>query len=326
MDGRVLAAAGVDPELPAAQAAAMLVRRLPLRWRAAVGVRDPETVVESRWFAGPAECHRVLARVFRGATARGTAFASTWPLLEAAGVVVAPALPVAASADEQPGPDGVYELDRGTVWREAVGERQPLLCSGSGAAPGGGDAFDLLWFGTTERYLLRAGTLEIEDLFSVARVRATRSLVERLVVRGLRVDPEVLEGVAGSEREAPPEIEVRRPVGLVAGELWRDPAAVLAARADIRSVARHGDEVAAETAREKTVVFRVAEDARGWRLFTWEGDYPLRTLGLLERAGHLVFTAALGPGLDLFAPGIRGRLAFDLRSDLIALGKAKKAR
>jgi hypothetical protein len=325
MDGRVLAAAGVDPELPAAQAAAMLVRRLPLRWRAAVGVRDPETVVESRWFAGPAECHRVLARVFRGTTARGAAFASTWPLLEAAGVVVAPALPVAANADEQPGPDGVYELDRGTVWREAAGERQPLLCSGSGAAPGGG-AFDLLWFGGGERYLLRAGTLEIEDLFSVARVGVTRSLVERLVVRGLRVDPEVLEGLAFSEREAPPEIEVRRPVELVAGDRWRDPVAVLASRADIRSVARHGEEIAVETVRETTVVFRVAEDARGWRLFTWEGDYPLRTLGLLERTGHLVFTAALGPDLDPFEPGVRGRLTFDLRSDLIALGKAKKAR
>jgi len=326
MDARVLAAAGIDPELPAAQTAAMLVRRLPLRWRAGMGVRAPETVVESRWFGGPAECHRVLARLFRGTTVRGSAFASTWPLLEAAGLVVAPALPVAARADEQPGPDGVYQLDSGTVWREAVGERQPLLCSGSAAAPDGGGAFDLLWFGSAERYLLRAGTLEIEDLFSVARVRATRSLVERLVVRGLRVDPEVLEGVAGSEREAPPEIEVRRPLELVAGELWRDPAAVLAARADIRSVARHGEEIAAETARDSTVVFRVTENARGWRLFTWEGDYPLRTLGLMERTGHLVFTAALGPDLDLFAPGVRGRLAFDLRSDLIALGKAQKAR
>jgi len=326
MDLRVLTAAGVDPELPAVQAAAMVVRRLPLRWRAGVGVRDPETVVESRWFAGPAECHRVLSRLFRGTPVRGSAFSSTWPLLEAAGVVVAPALPVAANADEQPGPDGVYQFAGSTVWREAVGERRPLLCSGDGAAPDGGGAFDLLWFGSAERYLLRGGTLEVEDLFSVARVRATRSLVERLVVRGLRVDPEVLEGVAWSEREALPEIEVRRPVELVAGEVWRDPAAVLAARADIRSVTRHGEEIAAETARETTVVFRVAEDARGWRLFTWEGDYPLRTLGLLERAGHLVFTATLGPHFDPFAPGVRGRLAFDLRSDLIALGKAKGAR
>ena len=325
MDARVLAAAGIDPELPAAEAAAMLVRRLPLRWRAGTGVRAPETVVESRWFAGPAECHRVLARLFRGTAVRGSAFASTWPLLEAAGLVVAPALPVAARAEERPGPDGVYELDRGTVWREAAGERRALLASGGGPAPAD-VAFDLLWFGGGERFLLREGTLEVEDLFSVARVRATRSLVERLVVRGLRVDPEVLEGLVFSEREAPPEIEVRRPVELVAGELWRDPAAVLAARADIRSVARHGEEIAAETARETTVVFRVAEDARGWRLFTWEGDYPLRTLGLMERTGHLVFTAALGPDLDLFVPGVRGRLAFDLRSDLIALGKTKQAR
>ena len=119
---------------------------------------------------------------------------------------------------------------------------------------------------------------------------------------------------------------VRRPVELVAGERWRDPAAVLTARADIRSVQRRGDELAAETARETTVVFRVAEDARGWRLFTWEGDYPLRTLGLSERSAHLVLSATLGPDLDPFEPGVRGRLTFDLRSDLIALGKAQKAR
>jgi hypothetical protein len=324
MDTRVLAAAGIDPAMPAAQAATLLVRRLPLRWRAGGGTRDAETVVESRWFAGAAECHRVLARLFRGSPVRGTAFASTWPLLEAAGLVVAPALPVAATVDEQPGPDAVYQLDGGAVWREAVGERRALLTTGGGPAPAD-SAFDLLWFGGGERFVLRDGTLEIEDLFSVARVRAPRSLVERLVVRGLRVDPEVLEGVAWREREAPPEIEVRRPVELVAGERWRDPAVVLAARADIRSVQRHGDELAAETALQTTVVFRVAEDARGWRLFTWEGDYPLRTLGLVERAGHLVLSATLGPNLDPFEPGVRGRLAFDLRSDLIALGKTKKA-
>ena len=325
MDPRVLAAAGVDPGLPAAQAAAMLVRNLPLRWGSA-GVRDPETVVESRWFAGAAECHRVLARLFRGSPVRGSAFSSTWPQLEAAGVVVAPALPVAATADEQPGPDGVYQLDRGTVWREAAGERRALLSGGGAAAADGGGAFDLLWFGPTERYLVRGGTLEVEDLFSLLRMGAARSLVERLVVRGLRTDPEVLEGVAWSARATPPEIEVRRPSELVKGEVWRNPAAVLSARADIRSVDRRGDEILAETARESSVVFRVAEEPRGWRLFTWDGDYPLRTLGMIERAGHLVLSATLGPDLDPLAPGVRGRLAFDLRSDLIALGKAKKAR
>ena len=324
MDARVLAAAGVDPSLPAAQAAAMLVRSLPLRWRAA-GVRDPETVVESRWFAGAAECHRVLARVFRGRPVRGAAFSATWPQLEAAGVVVAPALPVAATADELAGPDGVYQLERGTVWREAAGERAALLAGGGGAAPGG-DAFDLMWFGPAERYLVRGGTLEVEDLFSVLRVGAAQPLVERLVVRGLRADPEVLEGVAWSARETPAEIEVRRRSELVAGEAWRDPAAVLASRADIRSVERRGDEILAETVRQSSVVFRIAEEARGWRLFTWDGDYPLRTLGMRERAGHVVFSATLGPDLEPLAPGVRGRLAFDLQTDLIALGKAGKAR
>jgi hypothetical protein len=91
--------------------------------------------------------------------------------------------------------------------------------------------------------------------------------------------------------------------------------------ADIRKVERRGDELVAETGRKATVVFRLAEEPRGWRLFTWEGDYPFRTLALHERTGCLSFSATLGPALDPHGPGVRGRLAFDLRSDLVALGK-----
>jgi len=323
MDARVLASAVIDPDLPAAQAAALLVRRIPLRWHAEVGARDPDTVVESRWFAGPAECARVLGRVFRGTTARGGAFGSPWPFLEAAGAVIAPALPVVAAADEQQGPDGAYRLGKGTVWREAIGERRALLVTNGGPPARDASGFDLLWFGDSERYLLRGGIVEVEDLFSKLSVPAPRELVERLVVRGLRADAQALEGLVFRDRQAPAEVEVRRPTALVGKDLWRDPAAVLARRVDIRRVERRGDELAAETRRDKTVVFRLVEEPRGWRLFTWDGDYPFRTLALHERAGHLSFSVTLGPELDPFGAGIRGRLAFDLRSDLVALGKEK---
>lgn len=323
MDPRVLAAAGIAPDLPAAQAAAQLVRRIPLRWHAAASARDPDTVVESRWFAGPAECARVLGRLFRGTTARGGAFGSAWPYLEAAGVVVAPALPVAAEADEQQGPDGAYRLGEGAVWREAIGERRKLLVTSGGPPARDASAFDLLWFGVSERFLLRGGIVEVEDLFCRLSAPAPRELVERLVVRGLRVEAQALEGLEFNDRKAPAEIEVRRPTGLVPEKLWRDPAAVLGRRVDIRRVERRGDEVTAETHRDTTVVFRLVEEPRGWRLFTWDGDYPFRTLTLHERAGALSFAAQLGPDLDPFGPGVRGRLAFDLRSDLVALGKNK---
>lgn len=323
MDQRVLAAVGIDPDLPVAQAAALLVRRLPLRFRPLAGARDPDTVVESRWFAGPAECVRVLGRLFRGATVRGTAFGTAWPFLEAAGLVVAPALPVAAEADEQQGPDGAYQRASGRVWREAIGHRRTFLSAGEAPKGADSDGFELLWFGESERYLVRAGSLEVEDLFSKLTVPASRALVERMVVRGLRSDPEALEGVDLAGRQAPAEIEVRRPTRLVDGDSWRDPVAVLGRRIDIRRMERRGDEIMAETGRDTTAVFRVAEEPRGWRLFLWDGTYPFRILALDERDGHLRFAAALGEDLDPFGPGVRGRIAFDLRSDLVALGKEK---
>jgi hypothetical protein len=302
------------------------VRRFPLLWHPAVSSRDPDTVVESGWFAGPSECARVLGRLFRGTTARGGAFGSPWPFLEAAGVVVAPALPVAAEGDEQQGPDGAYRLSEGVVWREATGERRALLATSGGPPAQDTSGFDLLWFGASERYLLRRGVLEVEDLFSRLSVPASRERIERLVVRGLRVEAQALEGVTFRDRQAPAEIEVRRPTGLVPESLWHDPAAVLGRRVDIRRVERRGDEITAETRRDTTVMFRLVEEPRGWRLFTWDGDYPFRTLALHERAGSLSYSATLGPELDPLGPGIRGRLAFDLRSDLVALGKEKGAR
>lgn len=322
MDRRLLETAGIDPTLPAAQAAAMLVRRQPLRWCSTAGPRHPDAVVESGWFAGPAECVRVLGRLFRAGAARGAAFGSAWPYLEAAGVVVAPAVPVAAEAVEQQGPDGAYQVAGGALVREAVGERRAML-SFSGEIPGRHSrVFDLLWFGDCERYLVRDGALEVEDLFSKLTLPATRQRIEQLLIRGRRTEPEVLEGVRLAERDGPASMEVRRPVELLSEDAWRNPTVLLERRADIRRLERRGDEIVAETELGKDVLFRVAEEAHRWRVFVWEGDYPLRSIALTERDGWLELSATLDRGIDPLGAGMRGRLAFDLRSDLVALGTA----
>jgi len=238
--------------------------------------------------------------------------------LQVGGRLLAPALPVALSSTETTGPDGHYHISAGVVWREAVGERRPFLATdGARAAPDG--AFDLLWFGGGERYLLRGGILDIEDLYSVTRIRATRQLVARLLLRALRVDSEVLDGLSFSDRAARSEVEVRRPRELLAGSGWRDPERVLAIRTDIQSVVRRGDQLIARTERDQVVQFNVVEEARGWRVYTWEGDYLYRTLALFQVNDVVSYSGTVDAEVDVLASGIRGRLAFDLRSDLVAL-------
>jgi len=317
MDDRLLVAAGVDPRLPVADQAAELVRNMPLRRLPPAGQRDVESVVESRWFAGPAECHRVLGQLFRGSTSRGSCFGRTWPCLQAAGGLVAPALPVVAQSSERAGPDGQYDVTDGVVRRESAGARRSFIRLDGVASDG--DDFDLLWFGDAERYLVSAGRLEVEDLFSVLRLNASRAQVERIVVRRLRFDEDVIAGVSFSEESTVPELEVRRPLELASSDSWRDPAVLIGGRADILSARRHGDELLARTQADRGVEFKVEEDRNGWRLFAWNGDYPYRTIDLHEKDGHLCLSVTLDQGIDPLAPGVRSQLAFDLRSDLVAL-------
>ncbi len=300
-----------------ADQAAALVRNMPLRRQPPTGQRDVESVVESRWFAGPAECQRVLGQLFRGSTVRGSCFGLTWPCLQGAGAMVAPALPVVARSAEQTGPDGQYDVTDGVVWRESAGARRPFI--GRDGVTGHGSGFDVLWFGDTERYLVSAGLLEVEDLFSVLRVNASREQIERLVVRRLRHDGDVLTGVFFSEEKSVAELEVRRPKELASSDSWRDPAVLIGGRADISSVTRHGDELIARTHADRGVEFKVVEDHTGWRLFAWNGDYPYTTIDLHEKDGHLCLSVALDEAIDPLAPGVRSQLAFDLRSDLVTL-------
>jgi hypothetical protein len=317
----LVGAVGIPTDLPAAEKAAALVRAFPLRQLKTVGARDLKSVVESRWFADPAECLRLLVGLFRGHPRRGRAFGTSWPYLEAGGRWVAPALPVAVGAAEMTGPDGCYRLRDGVVWREAGGGVRPLLSvSEMPSAPDVG--FDVLWFGDAERYLLRSATLEVEDLFSVYRVAATARVVDVVLFRERRVDRELLSGVELSEQEAPAEIAVRRSRELLTGDRYRDPEATLSVRVDIRHVERQGDQLLADTELGERGVFNVVEEPHGWRLYTWEGRYPLRSLALTETSGDVRYSATIRSEVDPLTPGLRSRLAFDLRADLTALASS----
>jgi hypothetical protein len=177
-----------------------------------------------------------------------------------------------------------------------------------------------LWFGETERYVLRGGALEIEDLFAACRVSATRSHLERELIRGRRVDPDVLAGLTVEGIPAAPEIEVRRPTSLSADGRWRDAAAFLANRTDIVAVDVSGDRIAADTARADRVCFDVTEQPNGWRLLKGAGEYPFLAFTMVREGPDLSLRATTAPQIDPLAPGMRGRLAFDLRADLVALG------
>jgi hypothetical protein len=314
----LMRAAGIVPHQPAAEQAAAVIRRFALRVRADGGGRDLRSIFESRCFAGPKECLRVLAEIYRGTPARGTAFGLPWPYLEAGGYLLAPALPVALGSDEADGPDASYGLRDRVVWREAIGETRPFLFTE--AEPAATDSgVELLWFGDSERAAVRDGMLEVEDLFSVFRLPASMLLLERYLLRPRRVDRAAVEGLELDRPQAPAEIEVRRPRELMPGDAWRDAAALLRARADIRGVEAGHEQLVADTRHGERVVFNLVAEPGGWRLYTWEGEYSFQTMSLIEVGGVLHFSATLASHIDPLTHGLRGRLAFDLRSDLLTL-------
>jgi hypothetical protein len=295
-----------------------LVRDLPIRWSDTGSGCAEDDAVARGWFEGVDECARILAACTALDVCGGGGFGGPWPVLRGEGVVVAPALPVVGNGGPEIGPDGEYGTDGADVWREAVGVKEPYLVANP-SQPAPSAPFDLLWFGDAERFLIRDGLIEVEDLFGALRGPAHHRLVDRILARGARVDDRLLSSLPLPEVDAPAVIEVRRPAALSTGARWRDPALMLAARPDIEEAHRNGPEVEVRVVGDRTATFNLEENESGWKLKLRAGTYPLTGFELTLSSSALSLCATLDAGLDAFKPGMRGRLIFDLRADLVAL-------
>lgn len=300
-------------------AAVAAVLRFPLRWGDESDGKSTISEVEDRgWYQSAWECAHHLAVLADASISTARAFGGEWPALHGKGVLVAPALPLVLNGDGGVGVDAAYTQRGGDVFREAAGLEEVYLTTGA-AAEGPGRPFDLLWFGESERFTVRDGALEVEDLFARLELPAEYGLLERLLVRGHRVDPQVLDDVAFESPGAPATLTVHRAAVLHPDDGWRDPSRFLRARADIEGTENFADRIVAHGVTGARTVFECEDRDDGWSLMLESGEYLLTGFLMRRRGGALSLTATLHASLDPLAPGMRGRLAFDLRSDLVAL-------
>jgi hypothetical protein len=278
----------------------------------------PATTVEPRGYENVPACARRLVRATGAEVATARAFGGEWPVVRGEGWLVAPALPLCLTAAGGDGPDAGYRLSGGSVWREAAGAERLFLTTNA-ADPAPGAPFDLLWFGDGERYTLRHGILEVDDLFAAVELPVDHATLERLLVRERRVDAAVLDGLDLDRPDAPALITVNRAAELNPVETWRDPERFLRSRVDIELSHRRGDRIDAETVGGAPVTFLCEDRADGWTVRLEAGDYLMTALSLRRRKATLSLSVVLHPDVDPLAPGMRNRLAFDLRSDLVAL-------
>ncbi len=235
---------------------------------------------------------------------------------------MAPALPVAVGRETVLGCDGEYQQRADGIWREVAGAER-LYLGPDPSRPAPGEPFDLLWYGDAERYLVRRGVLEVEDLFGRLSAPATIDCLERLLCRGRRVDAAVLSGLPEADGNGVQTVEVRRPAALATASRWCDPATFLSARTDITRTRFDGGRLEGRTVGAETVVFEVERRAEGWRLILCSGGYAFTEFDLACHDDEIVLTAELDDCIDALAPGLRGRLVFDLRSDLVALDRVR---
>jgi hypothetical protein len=296
-----------------------LVQAHPIRWAEGDAGGTEDDVIARGWFEGADECARILAARTGLEVIRGGGFGSVWPLLRGMGCVLSPALPVAVCEGSATGPDGEYSVDATGVWREAIGARELYLAStDSRSAPG--TPFDLLWFGEVERFLVRDRLLEIEDLFGTLRVPASKHLLDRLLIHGRRFASDLLASLPLAATQGQQVIEVRRPAVLSSDDQWRDATRFLATRADVDDVRRRGVSIHAQVAGGVAATFDLEDGPAGWSLTLRAGDYVLKEIRLNHVSNTLRLCATLDPRIDALRPGMRSRLIFDLRSDLVALG------
>jgi hypothetical protein len=300
----------------AAEAAAN-IRQSPLRWFDGDSDRPPKEVRDSGYYLGAEECVRSLEAGIDPDAWYG--FGGRWPVLCGATWTVAPAVPVAIGSHPTDGPGGAYHRRASGIVREAVGIEQSLLTAEpTGTDPGA--PFDLLWFGDVERWVVRGGTLEIEDLFCRARVAADRSVLDRLLVRARRLPDELIAGLPTARGIETRQVEVGRSRSLMGtGLRWQEPSAFLRSRGGVRAVRGDDSTLVAELEDGREVAYLVVDRADGWSLSSSSGDPSIVGFSLRWNADHVRLLAEVADTIDLLAPGVRGRLAFDLQSDLVVV-------
>jgi len=163
--------------------------------------------------------------------------------------------------------------------------------------------------------------LEIEDLFSKTTCGVDKDQLKHLLVRAERVDETVIEDLSFEGEPHPTVVEVSRILGFTRACQW-EPAAFLESRIDVEKVTARGDRVIIKDVRSEAVEFLVTPQDTGWTLDRMNGRFPFDRLSLHEEGESLVLRATLPPGHDIFSPGLRGRVVFDLNADLRALQKS----
>ncbi len=298
---------------PAEIAAAQLAR---LAWRRPAPPRGAAPALERGWLGGLEEASALLGALTGAAPSTGLGLGGGLPWVQARGRIVACGLPVAAGTAEVQGPDGAYRLCGSSVRREAAGRTAEVLRLEGGPLEGAGPGFDLLWFGPSERYLVREGRVEIEDLFARVVAPAEPQWLQKVLVRRRRVDAGLLEGLSLAPWREAATIEVRRPRELT-GDGWEDPVRVVAVREMVERVEGDGRRLGVRLHGGGRAEASVSAVAGGWEArFEGEGLAWRRLWCRLEE-GDVVYGAE--PTADPREPSVRTRWAFDLMSDLLKL-------
>ncbi len=300
-----------------------LLRRAVLRF--APGAEPPaaSSLEEGArpWFADTETFLDAVAAMVGGHTLPAAGFGGGLSALESSGQLLAPGLPIPVASEPRQGPEADYWREGDAVWRSVAGRSERVLSLGAAAAAPG-PAIDLLWFGDGERCVLAGGNLTIDDRFSRLRVAADPARLERELTRRLRVDPAAISGLpTRSSSSGPARIEVRRAAGLLPKGIWDDPAAVLAAREGVERADLEGERLRLRLVGGEAVELVVTPRPGGWRAERRCGDWPYLTMELVAEVADVTYAVDLDPRIDPLQPGVRTRLAFDLGSDLVMLGR-----
>lgn len=298
--------------------AARVVRNVVLLGQDLEGFQEGDPGQEA-WFAGPDTCAEVLRERTGGELKAGVAFGKAWPWVDADGVLLSPGLSVPL-AEESQGPDGVYRREKHGVLREAGG-REHLVLSTHQASTFPGRGFDVLWFEEAARCVVGDGVMEVDDLFSRLIVPVGPAVIEKKLVRVRRCDPAILGHIPGHERPMRAAMmDVARSVAVTSPE-WRDPEAFFLQGVGFEKVRLTGGCLRCSGADAAAIEFRIEADQQGWRAVLCDGRFPFLQLAVRQEREDVVLVGSISDAIDPLSPGMRERLAFDLRSLLISLGE-----